>query len=45
MHNWKREKSAKVAKRLGVPKENDLNTSGLREASGTHLNAASTSQK
>ena len=45
VHNWKREKSAKVAKRLGVPKENDLNILGLIEVSGTHLNTASILQK
>ena len=29
IHNWKKEKSAKVAKRIVVPKKNDLNILGL----------------
>lgn len=28
-HNWKRHKSAKVGKCIGVPEENNVNISGL----------------
>lgn len=40
VNDWKREKSARIAKGIGLPKENDLNISGLREALGKHWDIA-----